>query len=139
MRLYFLIVTHTLMALSALEQLKAAASMSLQKHEVELPNGEIFAFWSKPLTIGERQKANKEAKSDDVNELALRLLINKARTEDGAPMFAPGQYAELKNAVSEKVLEPVLLALLGAVTEEEEEEVDVSPKDSKTTSRKTAN
>ena len=139
MRLYFLIVTHTLMALSALEQLKAAASMALQKHEVELPNGEIFAFWSKPLTIGERQKANKEAKSDDVNELALRLLIHKARTEDGAPMFAPGQYAELKNAVSEKVLEPVLLALLGAVTEEEEEEVDVSPKESKPTSRKTAN
>ena len=127
------------MALSALEQLKAAASMSLQKHEVELPNGEVFSFWSKPLTIGERQKANKEAKSDDVNELALRLLINKARTEDGAPMFAPGQYAELKNAVSEKVLEPVLLALLGAVTEEEEEEADMSPKDSKPTSRKTAN
>ena len=55
-------------------------------------------------------------------------------------MFAPGQYAELKNDVAEKALEPVLLTLLGAVTEEEEEEaVDASPKDSKPTSRKTAN
>jgi len=124
---------------SPLERLKSATDMSLKRIDVELPDATTFSFFSTPLTIGQRQKANREAKTGDANELALRLLIDKARNEDGTPMFASGNYAELKNSVAEKVLEPILLAMLGASLgeDEEDEEVVANPKQSKPSLRKT--
>ena len=54
-------------------------------------------FWSTPLTMAQREKANWDAKSDDINQFALQLLLAKATDESGAKLFSPGDLAVLKN------------------------------------------
>ena len=63
--------------LSPLEKLKKAANLQPIKREVELTNGDIFEFWSTPLTMAERERAQKGTK-DDLNAFALQLFIQKA-------------------------------------------------------------
>ena len=53
--------------------------MSQSRREVELPDGSMFEFWMTPLTLAERAKAQKNAKTDDATDFALQLLINVAR------------------------------------------------------------
>ena len=68
----------------------------------------------------ERERANKEAQSDDVNQFALRLLINKAMDENGAPCSAPADLRDLKNSVRDKDVQKLLLAV---IQEDEDEEI----------------
>ena len=62
----------------AIDRLKKAANLEATKKEVELSDGSIFEMWVAPLTMAERERAQRGAKSDDANEFALRLLISKA-------------------------------------------------------------
>jgi hypothetical protein len=106
----------------ALQRLKKAANLVPIKRIVTLCNGEEFEFWSTPLTMAEREKAQKAAKSDDVNLMALQLLVVKALDENGQRMFTAGEIAELKNEVRDEDLQAMMLALLtgeGNVTESE--------------------
>jgi len=106
----------------ALDRLKKAANLVPIKRVVTLSNGEEFEFWSTPLTMAEREKAQKAAKSDDLNVLALQLLVAKAQNENGQRMFSQGQIDELKNDVRDEDLQALMLALItgeGNVTEEE--------------------
>mgnify|MGYP007073307342 FL=1 len=106
----------------ALERLKKAANLVPVKRIVTLCSGEEFVFWSTPLTMAEREKAQKSAKSDDVNLMALQLLVAKALDENGQRMFMAGEVAELKNEVRDEDLQALMLALLtgeGNVTETE--------------------
>jgi hypothetical protein len=50
--------------LTPLEKLKQAANLKPIKREVELTNGDIFEFWSTPLTMAERERASKGTKND---------------------------------------------------------------------------
>ena len=56
--------------------------------------------------------------------LLCQLLIRKAKDENGQPLFAPGDIAALKNSVRDSDLQRLMLAVLGA-DEEEEEELDL--------------
>jgi hypothetical protein len=106
---------------SALEKLKKAVSMKPQRRSVELPNGTDFDFWMTPLTLAERSRAQKQAKSDDATDFALQLLVTKAKDENGMPLFNQGELADLRNMLPASVVESLMLLLISG--EEEEEEV----------------
>ena len=119
---------------SALDRLKKSVSMSATRRAVDLPDGTEFEFFMTPLTLAERSRAQKQAKSDDATDFALQLLVAKATDENGMKMFSPGEVAELRNELPASVVEALMLQLL---QEPEAEEVESDPKPSKTSSRKT--
>lgn len=121
----------------ALDQLKAAVSMKPQRKSVELPNGEEFTYWMAPITLAERGKAQKQAKSEDATDFALQLLVNKAKDENGQPLFSPGDIADLRNVLPANVVEALMLQLLQEPEPAEEDE-ELTPKSSSPSSRKTA-
>ena len=106
---------------NALERLKKSVSMKAQRRSVELPDGSEFEFWMTPLTLAERTRAQKQAKSDDATDFALQLLVSKARDESSRPLFNVGEIAELRNALPASVVEALMLQLIGETVEEEEE------------------
>ena len=105
--------------LSALERLKKAANLTPSKKEVTLSNGDVFEFWTTPLTMAEREQAQKGTK-DDLNAFALRLFVQKAKDENGQRLFAAGHTAELKNEVRDADLQSLMLAVI----EDDKEEFD---------------
>ena len=105
-----------------LDRLKKAANLTPVKRIVILTNGDEFVFWSTPLTMAERERAQKQANSDDAAQYALQLLVNKATDENGQRMFKAGEVAELKNEVRDEDLQGLMVALItgeGNVTEDE--------------------
>ncbi len=107
----------------ALDRLKKSVSMKPQRRVVDLPDGSEFEFWMTPLTLAERSKAQKQAKSDDATDFALQLLVSKAKDENGVPLFGAGEIAELRNALPASVVEALMLQMIGE-SEEEEDEVE---------------
>ena len=100
------------MALRAIDRLKKAANLDPIKKEVELSDGTVFEMWITPLTMAEREKAQRKAKSDDATAFALQLLMSKARDENGKLLFNPGEVDVLKNEVKDKDLQSLMLAVL---------------------------
>ena len=96
----------------AIDRLRKAANLEPTKKEVELSDGSIFEMWVSPLTMAERERAQKQAKSDDANAFALQLLIQKACDENGTKLFAAGEIDVLKNEVKDKDLQALMLAIL---------------------------
>lgn len=106
----------------ALDRLKKAANLVPVKKQVELSDGDVFEFYCKPLTMAERERAQKEAGSDEATAFALQLLVSKALDENGRPLFRAGEIAELKNEVRDSDLQNLMLAV---ITEKyDAEEVD---------------
>ena len=58
-----------------------------------------------PLTAAERERAKKDARSDDPGAFALQLLIRKAKNGNNQPLFTPGDAAVLKNEVRDSDLQ----------------------------------
>ena len=112
------------MAGRAIDKLKKAANLKATKKEVTLANGDVFEFWSAPLTMAQRERANRDAKSDDVNQFALQLLLQKAQDSNGSKLFSPGDLADLKHAVRDDDLQKLMLAVIQE-PEEEEAELDI--------------
>ena len=106
---------------TALDRLRKAANLKASKKTVTLTNGDLFEFWSTPLTMAERERAQKDAKSDDINQFALQLLVMKAKDENGGRMFGPGDLAPLKNDVRDDDLQQLMIAIM----QEPEEEIDM--------------
>lgn len=104
--------------LSALERLRKAANLEPSKKEVELSDGSIFEMWVTPMTMAERERAQKQAKSDDATAFALQLLISKATDENGQKLFKQGEVDVLKNEVKDKDLQALMLAVLSDDSEE---------------------
>jgi hypothetical protein len=121
----------------AIDRLVAAVHMQPEKKSIELPDGSDFEFYMTPLTLAQRKRAQKQAKTDDATDFALQLLINVARDENQAPLFTAGDLAVLRNSLPAKVVDALMLAILGADEDEEEEEEEVTPKSSSKSSRKT--
>jgi hypothetical protein len=107
--------------LNALDRLKKAANLEPIKKEVTLSDGSIFEMFVTPLTMAERERAQKQARSDDSNAFALQLLINKALDVNGTKLFNPGEIDVLKNEVKDSDLQSLMLAVINA---EEEEVID---------------
>lgn len=105
---------------SALERLKKAANLQPVRKVVTLNDGSEFEFWRTPLTMAERERAQKSAKGDD-NAFALQLLLMKALDENGNKLFSLGQAAEVKNDVRDADLQQLMLAV---IQEDQPEEID---------------
>ena len=99
-------------SLRAIDRLRKAANLEPAKKTIELSDGTTFEMWVTPLTMAERERAQKQAKSDDANAFALQLLISKALDENGAKLFSPGEIDVLKNEVKDKDLQTLMLAIL---------------------------
>jgi len=99
-------------SLRAIDRLRKAANLEPVKKIVELSDGTKFEMWVAPLTMAERERAQKQAKSDDANAFALQLLIAKALDDTGARLFSSGEIDVLKNEVKDKDLQALMLAIL---------------------------
>ena len=118
-----------------LERLQKAISMKPQRKAVVLPNGTEFEYWMTPLTLAERKRAQKQAGSDDMNDVALLLLVAKAMDENGGLLFNAGDPAELRNGYPSHVVEALMLQML---SDDQGEDEDLDPKPSQPTSKRTA-
>ena len=107
---------------SALSRLKKAANLTPVKRTVKLNDGTDFEFYSAPLTMSERERAQKMPGGDDPNGFALNLLVTKAFDDAGQRLFVAGEIAELKNEVMDADLQQLMLAI---ITNPEEVEVDM--------------
>jgi hypothetical protein len=96
----------------AIDRLRKAANLEPVKKVVDLSDGSTFEMWVAPLTMAERERAQKQAKSDDANAFALQLLIAKALDESGAKLFSVGEVDVMKNEVKDKDLQTLMLAIL---------------------------
>ena len=106
-------------ALRAIDRLKKAANLVPSRKDVELNDGTTFTFWCRPLTMAERDKAQRTAKGDDTGAFALQLLVDKALDESGQRMFLPADIAELKHEVRDADLQALMLAVLTSPEDEE--------------------
>jgi hypothetical protein len=96
----------------ALDKLKKAAHLVPVKKRVKLNDGTDIEFYCAPLTMAEREKAQKDAGSEEATAFALQLLIQKAKDENGQPLFRAGEIAELKNDVRDEDLQAMMLAVI---------------------------
>ena len=107
--------------MNALDRLRKAANLDPIKKEVTLSDGSLFVMYVTPLTMAERERAQRQVRSDDSNGFALQLLINKALEENGTKLFNAGEIDVLKNEVKDSDLQSLMLAVINA---EEEETID---------------
>ena len=81
----------------------------------------LTIFWH-PLTIAEREMIQKKSGTEDANDFALQLMIEKALDKDGKRLFADGDKASLRREVAASVLQEIQLAMLEAGSDKEVEE-----------------
>ena len=93
----------------------------LYKHDV-IKNDEVIlsVYWN-PLTIAEREAIQKKS-SDDVNDYALQMMIEKALDVDGKKIFQDGDKASLRREVELTILEEIQLAMINAGADKEVKE-----------------
>ena len=106
----------------ALELLRNNFGVSqLYQHDV-VKNGEVLlsVYWH-PLTIAERESIQKKTNSDDANDFALALMIQKALDSEGKRLFSDGEKAALRREVEAAVLQEIQLAMLESGTDKEVE------------------
>tara|TARA_R100000231_G_scaffold70895_1_gene56079 strand:+ start:140 stop:490 length:351 start_codon:yes stop_codon:yes gene_type:complete len=103
-----------------IDRLVKATDLSKKKKTVTLSTG-VVELWLSPLTMAERQMAQKEAQSDDANEFALRLLINKAYEKGGEEKcFQSGDIDVLRNELKDSDLQKLMFLIL----QDDEEPID---------------
>ena len=74
-----------------------------------------------PFTAAERERAKKDARSDDPGAFALQLLLRKARSGNGQPLH-PRRRRSPEERSPRLDLQKLMLAVLGA---EEDEALDM--------------
>ena len=100
----------------------------LYKHVVESDGEAVLEVYWHPLTIAERESIQKKAGTDDANDFALSLMIEKALDENGKRLFQDSEKAVLKNAVEAAVLQDIQMAMLTSGTENKVEEAKANLK-----------
>ena len=86
----------------------------LYKHDVKQNDEIIFTVYWHPLTIAERESIQKKSGSEDANNYALQLMIEKALDEDGNRLFQDGDKASLRREVEANILQEIQLAMIEA-------------------------
>tara|TARA_R100000655_G_scaffold97668_2_gene140705 strand:+ start:105 stop:458 length:354 start_codon:yes stop_codon:yes gene_type:complete len=94
----------------------------LYKHDVKQNDEIILTVYWHPLTIAERESIQKKSGSEDANNYALQLMIEKALDEDGNRLFQDGDKASLRREVEASILEEIQLAMISAGAEKEVKE-----------------
>ena len=99
----------------AVELLKNSFGVSqLYQHDVKKGDKIIFTVYWHPLTIAERESIQKKSMSEDANEFALQLMIEKALDKDGVRLFQDGDKASLRREVEAVILQEIQLAMIEA-------------------------
>ena len=99
----------------AIELLKNSFGVSqLYQHDVKKRDKIIFSVYWHPLTIAEREAIQKKSNSDDNNDFALMLMIEKALDKDGNKLFQDGDKASLRREVEAVILQEIQLAMIEA-------------------------
>jgi hypothetical protein len=106
--------------LRAIDRLKAAANLKPLRKVVVLNNGDEFELWHRPLTMAQRERAQKSSKDDTGSSLALQLLVETALDENGQRLFSAGEISELKHWVRDEDLQKLMLAVLTGEGEDED-------------------
>ena len=91
----------------------------LYKHDVKQNDEIIFTVFWHPLTIAERESIQKKSGSEDANNYALQLMIEKALDEDGNRLFQDGDKASLRREVEASILQEIQLAMINAGADKE--------------------
>tara|TARA_R100000278_G_scaffold85476_1_gene65316 strand:- start:91 stop:447 length:357 start_codon:yes stop_codon:yes gene_type:complete len=91
----------------------------LYKHDV-IKDGEVqlSVYWH-PLTIAERESISKKTGTDDSNDYALQMMIEKALDQDGTRLFQDGDKASLRREVSASILEEIQIAMITVGSDKE--------------------
>ena len=94
----------------------------LYKHDVKQDDEVILSVYWHPLTIAEREAIQKKTNSDDANDYALQMMIEKALDKEGAKLFQDGDKASLRREVEASILQEIQLAMINAGADKEGEE-----------------
>ena len=99
----------------------------LYKHDVKQDDEVILTVYWHPLTIAERESIQKKTGTDDTNDYALQMMIEKALDKDGARLFQDGDKASLRREISASILEEIQIAMIqvGADKEVKEAKADL--------------
>lgn len=95
-----------------IDRLRKAANFEPIKQEITLANGDEIVFYVSPMSAVEREKAQKDARSDNANDFAMQLLLAKALDENGEKAFRPGDVAALKREIEDEDLQRMILCVL---------------------------
>jgi hypothetical protein len=107
----------------AIELLKNSFGVSqLYQHDVIKDGNIIFSVYWHPLTISERESISKKSNTDDTNDFALMLMIEKALDKDGNKLFQDGDKASLRREVEANILQEIQLAMINAGADKEVKE-----------------
>ena len=99
----------------AIELLKSSFCVSqLCQHDVVKNGTVILSVYWHPLTIAERESISKKSNSNDTNDFALALMIEKALDEKGNRLFQDGDKASLRREVEANILQEIQLAMIEA-------------------------
>lgn len=104
----------------AIEKLKAAANLKPMKKVITLADGTDFVMYHAPLTMAERERAQKDAKTDDAGAFALQLIVQCAKDESGEKLFSAADIPELKRFVRDDDVQKIIGAILSNESDEEE-------------------
>jgi hypothetical protein len=94
----------------------------LYKHDVKQDDEIILTVYWHPLTIAEREAIQKKTGTDDTNDYALQMMIEKALDKDGARIFQDGDKASLRREVSASILEEIQIAMITVGSDKEVKE-----------------
>ena len=99
----------------------------LYKHDVKQNDEIILTIYWHPLTIAEREAIQKKTGTDDTNDYALQMMIEKALDKDGNRLFQDGDKASLRREISASILEEIQIAMItvGADKEVKEAKADL--------------
>ena len=86
----------------------------LYKHDVKQDDEIILTIYWHPLTIAEREAIQKKTTSEDPNEFALNLMIERALDKDGVRLFQDGDKASLRREVEANILQEIQLSMIEA-------------------------
>ena len=99
----------------AIELLKNSFGVSqLYQHDVIKDGNIIFSVYWHPLTISERESISKKSNTNDTNDFALMLMIEKALDKNGGRLFQDGDKASLRREVEANILQEIQLAMIEA-------------------------
>ena len=94
----------------------------LYKHDVIKNDEVIFSVYWHPLTIAERESIQKKTGTEDTNDFALQMMIEKALDVDGKRIFQDGDKASLRREVEASILEEIQLAMVNSGADKEVKE-----------------